>query len=49
MPIDLVPQIPVIRRLFDGFRVPVFMEPMVEADDVIATLASAARNEVSTY
>ena len=39
MPIDLVPQIPVIRRLFDGFRVPVFIEPMMEADDVIATLA----------
>ena len=42
MPIDLVPQIPVIRRLFDGFRVPVFMEPTVEADDVIATLARRA-------
>ena len=39
MPVDLVPQIPVIRRVFEGFRVPVFMEPMVEADDVIATLA----------
>ena len=39
MPEDLVPQIPVIRRLFEGFRVPVFMEPMMEADDVIATLA----------
>ncbi len=39
MPIDLVPQIPVIRTLFDAFRVPVFMEPLMEADDVIATLA----------
>ena len=39
MPVDLVPQIPVIRRVFEGFRVPVFMEPMMEADDVIATLA----------
>ena len=39
MPDDLVPQIPVIRRVFEGFQVPVFMEPMVEADDVIATLA----------
>ncbi len=39
MPVDLVPQIPVVRTLFEGFRVPVFMEPMMEADDVIATLA----------
>jgi DNA polymerase I len=39
MPADLVPQIPVIRRLFEGFRVPVLLEPDVEADDVIATLA----------
>ena len=49
MPVDLVPQIPVIRRVFDGFRVPVFMEPMVEADDVIATLARREpRNAGST-
>ena len=39
MPEELVPQIPVIRRVFDGFRVPVLMEPGAEADDVIATLA----------
>ncbi len=39
MPVDLVPQIPIIRTVFEGFRVPVFMEPMMEADDVIATLA----------
>ena len=39
MPVDLVPQIPVIRRVFEGFRVPVLMEPEMEADDVIATLA----------
>jgi DNA polymerase-1 len=39
MPVDLVPQIPVIRTVFEGFRVPVFMEPMMEADDLIATLA----------
>jgi len=38
MPDDLVPQIPVIRRLFDGFRVPVLIEPGMEADDLIATL-----------
>ena len=39
MPEDLVPQIPVIRRVFEGFRVPVLIEPGMEADDVIATLA----------
>ena len=42
MPVDLVPQIPVIRRVFDGFRVPVIVEPGMEADDVIATLARRA-------
>jgi DNA polymerase-1 len=39
MPIDLVPQIDVIRRVFEGFNVPVLIEPGMEADDVIATLA----------
>jgi DNA polymerase-1 len=39
MPADLVPQIPLIRRLFEGFRVPVLIEPGMEADDIIATLA----------
>ncbi len=38
MPVDLSAQIPVIRRVFDGFRVPVLIEPEMEADDVIATL-----------
>ncbi len=42
MPADLVPQIPVIRRVFEGFRVPVLIEPEMEADDVIATLARRA-------
>jgi DNA polymerase-1 len=42
MPVDLVPQIPMIRRLFEGFRIPVFLEPEMEADDVIATLARRA-------
>ncbi len=37
-PPDLSVQFPVIRRVFDGFRVPVLLEPGVEADDVIATL-----------
>src|SRR6476469_9028169 len=39
MPEDLVPRIDVIRRVFDGFRVPVLVHEGVEADDVIATLA----------
>ncbi len=39
MPADLSAQVPVIRRVFEGFRVPVLMEPGMEADDVIATLA----------
>jgi len=39
MPADLVPQIPVIRRLFEGFRIPVLTYTGYEADDVIATLA----------
>ncbi len=39
MPEDLVPQIPVIRRLFEAFRVPVLLVEGFEADDVIATLA----------
>jgi DNA polymerase-1 len=43
MPADLVPQIPVIRRVFEGFRIPVLIEPAMEADDVIATLARHGR------
>jgi DNA polymerase I len=42
MPVDLVPQIPVIRRVFEGFRIPVLVEAGMEADDVIATLARRA-------
>lgn len=42
MPEELVPQIPVIRRAFEGFRVPVLMQEGVEADDVIASLARRA-------
>lgn len=38
-PPDLAAQIPVIRRVFAGFRTPVFVGEGVEADDVIATLA----------
>ena len=39
MPVDLVPQIAVIKSIFEGFNVPVLVEPGMEADDVIATLA----------
>jgi DNA polymerase-1 len=39
MPDDLIPQIPVIRRVFEGFNVPVLIHEGYEADDVIATLA----------
>jgi DNA polymerase-1 len=42
MPDDMVPQIPVIERVFHGFRVPVLTAPGFEADDVIATLARQA-------
>src|SRR5689334_16293012 len=42
MPADLVPQIDVIRRVFEGFHIPVLTEPEMEADDVIATLAHRA-------
>jgi DNA polymerase-1 len=42
MPEDLVPQIAVIKRLFEAFRIPVLMAPGFEADDIIATLATQA-------
>ena len=42
MPEDMVPQVPMIRRLFDAFRVPVLVHLGAEADDVIATLARRA-------
>ncbi|HZW31545.1 MAG TPA: DNA polymerase I [Isosphaeraceae bacterium] len=42
MPADLVPQLDLIRRVFEGFRIPVLIEPEMEADDVIATLAYRA-------
>jgi DNA polymerase-1 len=42
MPVDLVPQIPVIRRVFDGFKIPVLVETGMEADDLIATLTRRA-------
>lgn len=45
MPDDLAPQIDVVRRAFEAFRVPVLMFEGVEADDVIATLTRRAEAE----
>jgi DNA polymerase-1 len=42
MPEDMVPQIPLIRRVFEAFRIPVLAHHGAEADDVIATLARRA-------
>jgi DNA polymerase-1 len=50
MPDDLIPQIPVIRRLFEAFRIPVLIQEGVEADDVIATLARrGAERDLDVY
>ena len=40
MPADLVPQIPLVRRLFSVFGIPCLEVPGYEADDVLATLAT---------
>jgi DNA polymerase-1 len=42
-PEDLPPQIPLIHRLVDTFRIPKLMVPGVEADDVLATVAERAK------
>ena len=42
MPDDLIPQIPVIRRAFEAFRVPVLSQEGMEADDLIATITKRA-------
>ncbi len=42
MPDDLIPQIDLVRRVFEGFDIPVLIREGFEADDVIATLARAA-------
>ena len=50
MPEDLRPQVPVIKRLFEAFRVPVLIEPGFEADDIIATLArKGAERDLDVY
>ena len=40
MPADLVPQIPLVRRLLAAFGVPCVEVPGFEADDVLATIAT---------
>ncbi|MBM4022537.1 MAG: DNA polymerase I, partial [Planctomycetes bacterium] len=40
MPVDLVPQIPLVRRLLDVMGVPCLERAGYEADDVLATLAT---------
>ena len=39
-PDDLAAQVPLVHRVVAGFRLPVLTVPAVEADDVIATLAT---------
>jgi len=40
MPADLVPQIPLVRRLLEVFGIPCLEMPGFEADDVLATIAT---------
>src|SRR5207249_10063960 len=42
MPDDLVRQLPYVRRLFEGLRIPVIEVTGFEADDVLATLVVRA-------
>ena len=42
MPEDLRPQIPLIKQLLEGFRIPILECPSWEADDVIATVTAQA-------
>jgi DNA polymerase-1 len=42
MPDDLSPQIPMIVQMLEAMRVPVVSKPGYEADDIIATIATAA-------
>jgi DNA polymerase I len=45
MPLDLVQQIPYIRRALEGYRIPILQLEGYEADDVIGTLARKAAAE----
>ncbi|MFN3974862.1 MAG: DNA polymerase I [Dehalococcoidia bacterium] len=41
-PVELSQQFPLVRRVVEAFRVPIYEAPGYEADDVLATLASQA-------
>ena len=43
MPDDLRPQIEVIRRVFEGFRVPVLIQPGFEADELLRAVATLCK------
>jgi len=45
MPEDLVSQIPLIRKVLEGFRIPIFEDEEYEADDLLGTLAKKAEKE----
>jgi DNA polymerase-1 len=48
MPADLVPQIPLVRRLTEVMQVPLLEQPGFEADDVLATLAKKTADSGGT-
>jgi len=43
MPAELIPQIPYIKEITKGFRIPVLEKPGYEADDIIGTLVEKLR------
>ena len=45
MPEDLIPQIPYIFKLVDGFNIPILMKEGYEADDFIGTVARKAEKK----
>ncbi len=45
MPLDLVQQVPYIRRALDALRIPILQQEGFEADDVIGTLARQAAEQ----
>jgi DNA polymerase-1 len=50
MPEDIATSLPYIRRLLEGFRIPILELPGYEADDIIGTLAlKAEQNGYITY
>jgi DNA polymerase I len=50
MPEDIATSLPYIRRLIEGFNIPILEMPGYEADDIIGTLAmKAAQKNFTTY